>query len=208
MHTKIIICLVAAALLSNASFVEAQQPKKVPRIGYVSGSGPVTSDPRFDALRQGLRDLGYIEGKNILIEYRYAEGRQDPIPSLVAELVQIEVDVLVSPSLPAIRAAKQATKTIPIVMVFNADPVETGIVDRLARPGGNVTGLTRLTRELGGKRLELLKDVVPRISRVGVLWDADEASAAIGFKEYQTAARALKIQLQSMEVRGPNLDLE
>jgi len=187
---------------------EAQQPKKVPRIGYVSGSGPVTSDPRFDALRQGLRDLGYIEGKNILIEYRYAEGRQEPIPSLVAELLQIEVDVLVSPSLPVIRAAKQATKTIPIVMVFNADPVETGIVDSLARPGGNVTGLTRLTRELGGKRLELLKDVVPRISRVGVLWDADEASAAIGFKEYQTAARALKIQLQSMEVRGPKPDLE
>src|SRR5262245_15467647 len=129
MNTKIIICLVAVALLSIVSVAEAQQPKKVPRIGYVSGSGPVTSDPRFDALRQGLRDLGYIEGKNILIEYRYAEGRQDPIPSLVAELVQLEVDVLVSPSLPAIRAAKQATKTIPIVMVFNADPVETGIVD-------------------------------------------------------------------------------
>ena len=122
--------------------------------------------------------------------------------------MQLEVDVLVSPSLTAIRAAKQATKTIPIVMVFNADPVETGIVDSLARPGGNVTGLTRLTRELGGKRLELLKDVVPRISRVGVLWDADEASAAIGFKEYQTAARALKTQLQSMEVRGPKPDLE
>jgi len=200
--------LVIVILLAVAVTTEAQQPKKVPRIGYVSGSGPVTSDPRFDALRQGLRDLGYIEGKNILIEYRYAEGRQDPIPSLVAELVQLEVDVLVSPSLPAIRAAKQATKTIPIVMVFNADPVETGIVDSLARPGGNVTGLTRLTRELGGKRLELLKDVVPRISRVGVLWDADEASAAIGFKEYQTAARALKIQLQSMEVRGPKPDLE
>src|SRR5215468_383069 len=208
MNTKIIICLVAVALLALTFHAEAQQPKKVPRIGYVSGSGPVTSDPRFDALRQGLRDLGYIEGKNILLEYRYAEGRQDPIPSLVAELVQLEVDVLVSPSLPAIRAAKQATKTIPIVMVFNADPVETGIVDSLARPGGNVTGLTRLTRELGGKRLELLKDVVPRISRVGVLWDADEASAAIGFKEYQTAARALKIQLQSMEVRGPKPDLE
>ena len=120
----------------------------------------------------------------------------------------LKVDVLVSGTVPAILAAKQATKTTPIVMVFNADPVETGIVDSLARPGGNVTGLTRLTRELGGKRLELLKDVVPRISRVGVLWDADEASAAIGFKEYQTAARALKLQLQSMEVRGPKPDLE
>jgi len=122
--------------------------------------------------------------------------------------VQLEVDVLVSPSLTAIRAAKQATKTIPIVMVFNADPVATGIVDSLAHPGGNITGLTNLTRDLGGKRLELLKETVPRISRVGVLWDADEASAAIGFKEYQTAARALKIQLQSMEVRGPKPDLE
>jgi ABC-type uncharacterized transport system substrate-binding protein len=208
MGKKTIIVLMIGLALASVHLAKAQQPAKIRRIGYVSGSGPVTSDPRFDALRQGLRDLRYIEGKNILIEYRYAEGRQDPIPSLVAELVQLEVDVLVSPSLPAIRAAKQATKTIPIVMVFNADPVATGIVDSLARPGGNITGLTRLTRDLGGKRLELLKDVVPRISRVGVLWDADEASAAIGFKEYQTAARALKIQLQSMEVRGPKPDLE
>src|SRR5215813_11166463 len=208
MNRNVFSIVLGLSLLVFTVLAEAQQPTKIRRIGYVSGSGPVTSDPRFDALRQGLRDLGYIEGKNILLEYRYAEGKQDPIPSLVAELVQLEVDVLVSPSLPAVRAAKQATKTIPIVMVFNADPIATGIVDSLAHPGGNITGLTRLTRELGGKRLELLKDVVPRISRVGVLWDADEASAAIGFKEYQTAARALKIQLQSMEVRGPKPDLE
>jgi putative ABC transport system substrate-binding protein len=208
MKRKITVLALSALLPALCFSAQAQQPKKVPRIGYVSGSSPVTSDPRFDALRQRLRDLGYIEGKNILIEYRYAEGRQDPIPNLVAELVQLEVDVLVSPSLTAIRAAKQATKTIPIVMVFNADPVATGIVDSLAHPGGNITGLTNLTRDLGGKRLELLKETVPRISRVGVLWDADEASAAIGFKEYQTAARALKTQLQSMEVRGPKPDLE
>src|SRR5215813_12502076 len=208
MNRNVFSIVLGLSLLVFTVLAEAQQPTKIRRIGYVSGSGPVTSDPRFDALRQGLRDLGYIEGKNILIEYRYAEGRQDPIPSLVAELVQLEVDVLVSPSLPAIRAAKQATKTIPIVMVFNADPVETGIVDRLARPGGNVTGLTRLTRELGGKRLELLKDVVPRISRVGVLWDVDDPGSAIAFKQYETAARALKIQLQSLQVRGPNPDLE
>jgi putative tryptophan/tyrosine transport system substrate-binding protein len=162
----------------------------------------------FEAFRQGLRDLGYVEGKNVLLEYRYTEGKQDPIPGLVAELVQLEVDVLVSSSLPVIRAAKQATKTIPIVMVFNADPVATGIVDNLAHPGGNITGLTRLTRSLGGKRLELLKEVVPRISRVGVLWDADEASAGIGFKDYEAAARGLKLQLQSIEVRGPKPDLE
>jgi putative tryptophan/tyrosine transport system substrate-binding protein len=198
---------VAVALLALGVIAQAQQPKKVPRIGYVSTSGgPGTPDPRFEAFRQRLRDLGYIEGKNILVEYRYAEGKQDPIPSLVAELVELNVDVLVSPALPAIRAAKQATKTIPIVMVFNVDPVETGIVDSLAHPGGNITGLTRLTRELGGKRLELLK--VARISRVGVLWDVDEVSAAIGFKEYEAAAHAMKIQLQSLEVRGPNADLE
>src|SRR5262245_9236649 len=132
MKRKITVLTLCAMLFALRVSAEAQQPKKVPRIGYVSGSSPVTSDPRFDALRQGLRDLGYIEGKNILIEYRYAEGRQDPIPNLVAELVQLELDVLVSPSLTAIRAAKQATKTIPIVMVFNADPVATGIVDSLA----------------------------------------------------------------------------
>ena len=209
MAIKTIVGLLVGVALASVHLAQAQQPKKVPRIGYVSASGgPGTPDPRFEAFRQGLRDLGYIEGKNILVEYRYAEGKQDPIPSLVAELVQLNVDVLVSPALPAIRAAKQATKTIPIVMVFNVDPVETGIVDSLAHPGGNFTGLTRLTRELGGKRLELLKEVVARVSRVGVLWDTDEASAAIGFKEYEAAAHAMKIQLQSLEVRGPNPDLE
>ena len=209
MGKKTIVILLLGLALASVRFAEAQQPKKVPRIGYVSASGgPGTPDPRFEAFRQGLRDLGYSEGKNILVEYRYTEGKQDPIPSLVAELVQLNVDVLVSPALPAIRAAKQATKTIPIVMVFNVDTVETRIVDSLAHPGGNITGLTRLTRELGGKRLELLKEVVGRISRVGVLWDTDEASAAIGFKEYEAAAHAMKIQLQSLEVRGPNPDLE
>ena len=139
-----------------------------------------------------MRDLGYVEGKNILIEYRYVEGKADRIPSLVAELVQLKVDVLVAASPPAIRAAKQATKTIPIVMVTTQDPVATGLVDSLARPGGNITGLTRLTRDLSGKRLELLKEVVPAISRVGVLWDAEQSRTST-FKEYEAAARALKI---------------
>ena len=128
---------------------------------------------RSEALRQGLRDFGYIEGKNILVEYRYIEGKRDQISSLVAELVQLKVDVLVSGTVPAILAAKQATKTIPIVMVTNVDPVATGIVDSFARPGGNITGLTRLTRDLNGKRLELLKEVVPGMLRVGVLWETD-----------------------------------
>jgi putative ABC transport system substrate-binding protein len=189
--------------------VQAQQPKKVPRIGYVSGSGspsnPATSEKAF---RQKLRDLGYVDGKNILFESRYAEGKRDRIPSLVAELVQLKVDVVVSGSLTAIQAAKQATKTIPVVMVTNADPVAAGLVDSFARPGGNITGLTRLTRDLGGKRLELLKESLPGISRVGILWDANAPGPVIGFKEYETAARALKVQLQSLELRGPNPDLE
>src|SRR5437870_10497241 len=165
----IVTWLLAIFLLATVPIAEAQQPK-VPRIGYSSTGYPSSPGPLVEAFRQGLRDLGYIEGKNILVEYRYAEGKEDRIPSLVNELVQLKVDVLVVPVLPAILAAKQATKTIPIVMVSNADPVATGIVDSLARPGGNITGLSTLTRDLSGKRLELLTEVAPRISRVGVLW--------------------------------------
>ena len=188
---------------------QAQQPTKIPRIGYLSSFGDASAPgPQVEAFRRGLRDLGYIEGKNILIEYRYAEGNLDRAPGLVAELVQLKVDVLIVTFLAAIRAAKQATKTIPIVMETNQDPVATGIVDSLARPGGNITGLTRLGRELSGKRLELLTEVVPGISRVGVLWDANAPGPIIGFKEYEAAARALKIQVQSLEVRGPKPDLE
>jgi ABC-type uncharacterized transport system substrate-binding protein len=199
--------LVAVVLLALGVIADAQQPKKVPRIGYLSGAGdPSNPGPNVEAFRRGLQELGYIEGKNILVEYHYIEGKRDRIPSLVAELVQLKVDVLVSPNLPAIRAAKQATKTIPIVMVINWDPVAEGLIDSLARPGGNITGLSRLTRDLSGKRLELLKEVVPGISRVGVLDDADATLKA--FKDYQAAGRALKIQLQSLEIRGPNPDLE
>jgi len=187
---------------------EAQQAKKVPRIGFVAGSGnPSNPGPLVEKFRQGLRDHGYIEGKNILIEYRYTEGNPDRIPGFVAELLQLKVDVLVSTSVSGIRAARRATKTIPIVMRTTVDPVATGLVDSLARPGGNITGVTTLQRELSGKRLELLKEAIPRMSRAGVLWDANAPGAIIGFKEYEAAARALKIQLQSLEVRGPNPDL-
>ena len=149
-----------------------------------------------------------LRGKNVVIEFRYAEGKPDRIPSLVAELVQLKVDVLISGDNPTIRVAKQATKTIPIVMVINQDPVATGIVDSLARPGGNITGISRLTRELGGKRLELLTEVIPGIGRLGVLWDASSEGSKISFKEYQAAAVALKLQLQSLEVRGTKPDLD
>jgi len=206
-----IICWSSAILLFG-TFVfawfhsaEAQQTKKIPRIGFVSVSGDAGNPGRnVEAFRQGLRDLDYIEGKNILVEYRYTAGKSNRAPGFVAELVQLKVDVLVTSSSDAIRAAKQATKTIPIVMVTGLDPVAAGLVDSLARPGGNITGLTRLTRGLSGKRLELFKEALPGISRVGVL----AVQGFTGLNEYEAAARALKITLQYLEVRGPNPDLE
>jgi putative ABC transport system substrate-binding protein len=209
MKNKFITLALSAMLFALCVFAHAQQPGKIPRIGYVRVVGfPSTPAPNVEAFRRGLRDLGYIEGENIVIEFRYAEGKPDRIPSLVAELVQLKVDVLISGDDPTIRVAKQATKTIPIVMVSNQDPVATGVVDSLARPGGNITGISRLTRELSGKRLELLTEVLPGIARVGILWDSSSEGSKISFKEYQAAARALKIQLQSLEVRGPDPDLD
>ena len=208
MNKKIIFVAVAILFLVIVHRVEAQQPAKIPRIGYVSGSGAANNPgPSVEAFRKGLWDLGYIEGKNILVEYRYAEGVRDRIPSLVAELVRLKLDVLVFHDTSAIHAAKEATKTTPIVMVATQDPVATGIVDSLARPGGNITGLTRLTRELSGKRLELLKEMAPGISRVGLLLGANATIGNAG-EYYEAAARALKIPLQSLAVKGPNPDLE
>ena len=205
MRKKFFSFAFCAMLFALGFPAQAQQPSKIPRIGFVSVSGDPTNPGRYvEAFRQGLRDLGYNEGKNIFVEYRYPGEEADRVPGFVAELVQLKVDVLVSSSTGAIRAAKQATKTIPIVMVASFDPVEIGMVESLARPGGNITGLTRLTRELSGKRLELFKEAVPGISRVGVL-------AAQGFtslRDYEPAARALKISLQYLEVSGPNPDLE
>ena len=208
MRNKVVGFALSAMLFAICLPVEAQQPAKIPRLGYVVASSANPKTSTLEAFRQGLKNLGYVEGKNILVEYRYAEGMEDRLPGLVGELVQLKVDVLIIPPLRAIRAAQQATKTIPIVMVTTADPVATGLVDSLARPGGNITGLTRLTAELSGKRLELLKEVVPRMSRVGVLWDAEGAGSANSFKEYDVAARVLKIPLQSLEVRGPNPNLD
>ena len=203
---KITVLTLCALLIALCCSVDAQQPKKVPQIGFLAGS---REGPSVRAFQQGLRDLGYIEDKNILIAYRYVDGNVDRIPTLVAELVQLKVDVLVVATLVGIRTAKEATKTIPVVMVTSQDPVATGIVESLSRPGGKVTGVTTLTRELSGKRLELLREAVVGIARVGVLWDANAGPGpAIAFKEYEAAARALRIPLQSLEVRGPNPDLE
>jgi putative ABC transport system substrate-binding protein len=204
---KVILWLVAIFLVGAVAIAEAQQPKKVPRIGVLSSFSPPVGLGRKGIFREALSEFGYVEGKDIVIEYRYLEGNVDRTRSLVAELVQLKVDVLVSSVYPAIRMAKQATNTIPIVMVTSQDPVATGLIDSLARPGGNVTGLTLLTRELSGKRLELLKDVVPRKLSVGVLEEAAITPAVI-FGHYETAARALKIPIQSVHVKGPNPDFE
>jgi putative ABC transport system substrate-binding protein len=197
-------------LFTLCTTAEAQQSPKIPRIGYLSGTGSAANPgPYVEALRQGLRELGYTEGKNFAIEFRGAEGKVEPIPGIVAELIQLKVDILVLPLVSALRAAKQATNKIPIVMVAQVDPVAAGIINSLARPGGNITGLTSLQRDLSGKRLGLLLEVVPKMARVGILRDVDESSvSAFGFKDYEAAARALKIQLRSLDVRGANLDLE
>src|SRR5262245_40830242 len=194
--------LVAPALLAVAVMAEAQQPKKVPRIGFLSARSPAFS-VRIETFRQGLRDLGYVEGQNIVIEQRYAEGNPDRLPGLAAELVRLKVDVIFAVTTPAVQAAKKATTTVPIVTV-SGDPVGFGFVASLARPGGNITGLANLTPELVGKRLELLKEVVPRISRVAVLWNPDNPGAALRMRETEAAAPLLRLKLQPVEVRGPN----
>jgi putative ABC transport system substrate-binding protein len=207
MNRKVLGLLTALVLVSFEP-AKAQQPGKIPRIGYMVVGGGVKDVP-FVAFTQGLRDLGYIEGKNIAIEFRSTGGKLDLIPDLVNELVRLKLDVLVIPGLPAVRVAKKATSTIPIVMVASFDPVATGIVDSLAHPGGNFTGITTLERDLSGKRLELLKEVKPHITRLAVLLNPDTPGPHQAFKEYESAAHALKIQLQSLEVRwSPTADFE
>jgi putative tryptophan/tyrosine transport system substrate-binding protein len=199
--------LVAVILLTVEVVTEAQQPTKVPRIGYLSNTDAATDSARAEGIRLALRELGYMEGQNIAVEYRYAEGRRDRYAELAAELVRLKVDIIVvAGGTPQLRAAKNATKTIPIVMTGGgADPVEDGIVESLARPGGNVTGITNLTRELGGKRLELLKEAVPKLVRVAVLYDPALPGAAREVKEdLPVAARALVLTIRSWEVRDAN----
>jgi putative ABC transport system substrate-binding protein len=199
--------LPATVLLITVSFVQAQQPKKVTRIGFLSGTSPSTISARVEAFRQGLRELGYVEGKNIVIEWRYAEGKPDRLPALAAELVRLKVDVIVSSGSPNTRFAKQATATIPIVMAIDDDPVGSGFAASLARPGGNITGLSTLTPEIGGKQLELLKEIVPRLSRVALLGDAIRPGTPQALREINVAADAFGVQLHYLEVRGPK-DIE
>jgi putative ABC transport system substrate-binding protein len=191
-----------AALVFALSFRAEAQTAKARRIGYLSGGSSFTG-PQHGAFRQGLRELGYIEGKNILIDFR-GDPKLDRLPDLAVELVALRPDVIVAAGgTESALAAKKATKTIPVVFTSVADPIRTGLVESLARPGGNITGLTNIAAELSGKRLELLKETDPKFSRVAVLWNPESPALTVVFKESEAAARALGLQLQSLEVRGP-----
>lgn len=195
----------ALALLAAPLAVDAQQPGNSYRIGYLGISPPSTPDilRNVEAFRQGLGELGWVEGKNIVIEWRYSAGRGERFPDLAAELVRLKVDLIVAVAAPATHASKQATTTIPIVGIALADPVGQGLVASLARPGGNVTGLATLFPELAAKRLELLKETLPGVSRVAVLWNAANPGNVLQIGETKVAAQTLGLRLQSVEVRGP-----
>jgi putative ABC transport system substrate-binding protein len=200
-----IFCLVLVAMLFALCIpAHAQQPKKIPRIGYLSFQSSSSGRDLDDPFRQGLNALGYVEGKNIIIEYRWAEGNFDRLPELAAELVRLKVDVIVARGTRSVRAAKQATSTIPIVVPIVADPVGDGLVASLAHPGGNVTGLTPMTPDLSGKRLELLKETFPKISHVAVLYDPNDGATALDWRETEVAASGFGVTLQSSEVTDPN----
>jgi putative tryptophan/tyrosine transport system substrate-binding protein len=207
MKGKITVLTLCAMLFAFCLPADAQQATKVPRIGWLTASSLSAMTARIEAFRQGLRELGYVEGKNIVIEWRSVEGKADRLPGLAAELVRLKVDVIVTAGPQATRAAKEATVTIPIAMSFDNDPVGNGFVASLARPGGNITGLSTLSPEISGKQLELLKEVVPRLSRVAVLGSSTTPGNAQSLKETELAAGALAVQLQYLDVRDPK-DIE
>jgi ABC-type uncharacterized transport system substrate-binding protein len=205
---KQILALSFGALLFALSLpAVAQQPTKVPRIGILSASAPSLNPDRAEAFRQGLRELGYVEGKDIVIEYRYAEGKFDRLPALAAELVRLKVDVIVTRGAAPTRSAKEVSNSIPIVMSSGGDPVSDGFVASLARPGGNITGLSTLAPEISGKQLELLKEIVPRLTRVAVFGTSTIPGHAQSLREIELAAGAFKVQLQYLDVLGPK-DIE
>jgi putative ABC transport system substrate-binding protein len=200
---EVTLCAVLFALSFPAG---AQEPKKVPRIGMLFAATPSANSERIAAFRQGLRERGYVEGKDVLIEQRFAEGNFDRLPALAADLVHLKVDVIVSATTPGTRSLKEATNTIPIVMTSDTDPVGNKFVASLARPGGNITGLSTLAPELNGKRLELLKEIVPKLSRVAVLATLNSTNAEV-LREIEVAGAALKVQIQYLDVQGPK-DIE
>src|SRR5882672_1722344 len=206
MERRSFLGALASGLLAVPLAVEAQQAGKVPRVGYLSPGS--SSDPvrlrRFEAFRQGLRELGYVEGQNIVLEPRWAEGQYARYPALVADLVRLKVGVIVVVGGTATKAAKEVTRTVPIVMSLVVDPVGSGLIPSLARPGGNVTGTSIMAPDLVGKQLELLMEVVPKISRVAVLWNPDNPGGVPQLRQTEAAARALGVRLQTLEARGPH----
>ena len=200
MTKKIIFLALCSLHLAPCSAVDAQQPTKIPRIGFLAGTKPAPVAARVAAFRQGLRELGYVEGKNIVVEWRYAEGKADRERELAAELARLKVDVIVSAGPTVTRALKEATSTIPIVMGQDGNPVASGLVASLARPGGNITGLSNLSPELSGKRLELLKEIAPNLSLVTVIGSSNEPDNPQILKEMELAAGALKVKLQYLDV--------
>ena len=207
MNRKIVGFVVATAILVSAHLAEAQQAKKVHRIGFLGAAFRSSNPARHEALRQGLRALGWVEGKNIAIEYRFADGKRDRLPELASELVSLKVELIVTGGPAPTRAVKEANIMIPIVMGFDNDPVGSGFVASLARPGGNITGLSTLTPEISGKQLEILKEIVPRLSRVAVLGNSTEPGNAQALREMELAAGAFRVQLQYLDVRSAN-DIE
>ena len=203
MEKRIVGIALGAILFALCSTGDAQQPLKIPRIGMLVNGTPSSHKFVIDEFQQGLRDLGYVEGKNFLLEVRYAEGKLDRLPELARELVEMSVEVIFTNATPGTVAVKQATSTIPIVFTGVGDPVAAGLVKSFAKPGGNLTGISILSPDLGGKRLELLKETIPGITHVALLW-SPSASTAAALKATQAAADALRLQLQSLEVRRPN----
>jgi putative ABC transport system substrate-binding protein len=199
-RTVILGCIFTLGALAVPPAAEAQPAPKIPRIGILANASPSVGQPLVEAFRQGMRELGY---NDVVIEVRWAEGRSERFPDLAAELVRLKVDIIVSAGTAGPLAAKRATSTIPIVMIGAGDPVASGLVASLARPGGNVTGTSMTAPELGGKRLQLLKEAVPRLTRVAVLWNPFNPDSVFLFKGTETAARTLGIQVQSLEVRRP-----
>ena len=202
---NILSILLVIAVMGVGAKVDAQQPTKIPRIGFLITSSAAVIAPRMDAFQQGLRELGYVEGKNIVIERRHAEGKLDRLPALAAELVRLNVDAIVTSGPTATGPAKGATSTIPIVMTFDDDPVGSGFVASLARPGGNITGLSTLAPEISGKQLELLKEIVPRLGRVAVIGTSIRQGTEQALKEIEIAAAAFAMKVQYLDIQIPRI---
>jgi putative ABC transport system substrate-binding protein len=200
MDRRAFMALVSGGLLAAPPAAEAQPAQKIAKVGLLAPSTPTVFRPNLEAFKEGLRELGHVEGKTWVLELRYADGRSERLPELAREVVSLKLDVIVTSTDVAIAAVKRETRAIPIVMAFSGDPVGTGFVTSLAHPGGNVTGLSGVSPALSGKRLELLKQVVPRLSRVAFLWNPDLRSAVLDYKETEATASSLRLEVQSVEV--------